>query len=84
MNDLVYRSSFHYHEGSDAISVWFSGAHLGDGGFHMAMASARYPYADFLRKVESTPSPTRIERERFEQLSVELLSARTSFEQGFP
>lgn len=84
MNDLVYRSSFHYHEASDAISVWFSGASLGDGGFHMAMASARYPYADFLRKVDRTPSPTLIERERFEQLSVELLSARTAFEQGFP
>jgi hypothetical protein len=84
MNDLVYRSSFHYHEGSDAISVWFSGASVGDGGFHMAMASARYPYADFLRKVGRSASPTIIERERSEQLSVELLAARSAFERDFP
>jgi hypothetical protein len=83
LNDLVYRSTFHYHEASDAVSVWFSGARLGDGGFHFAMASARYPYADLIRRVNSA-SPTLIERERSEVMSVELLSARTSFEHDFP
>jgi hypothetical protein len=84
LNDLVYRSTFHYHEASDAVSVWFSGARLGDGGFHFATASARYPYADLIRKVNGSASPTIIERERAEQLSVELLSARTAFANEFP
>jgi hypothetical protein len=84
LNDLVYRSTFHYHEASDAVSVWFSGARLGDGGFHFATALARYPYADLIRKVNGSASSTIIERERSEQLSVELLSARTAFANGFP
>lgn len=83
LNDLVYRSTFHYHEASDAVSVWFSGARIGDGGFHFAMASARYPYADLMRKVAGA-SPTLIERERSEQVSAQLLSARTAFERDFP
>jgi len=83
MNDLVYRSSFHYHEASDAVSVWFSGARLGDGGFHMAMASARYPYTELIRKV-SAASPLLLERESSPQVSAELLAARTTFERGFP
>jgi hypothetical protein len=84
LNDLVYRSTFHYHEASDAVTVWFSGARLGDGGFHFSTASARYPYADLIRKVNGSASPTIIERERSEQLSVELLSARIAFANGFP
>jgi hypothetical protein len=83
LNDLVYRSTFHYHEGSDAVSVWFSGAQLGDGGFHFAMASARYPYADLIRRV-SGASPMILERERSGQVSVELMAARTAFERDFP
>ncbi len=83
LNDLVYRSTFHYHEGSDAVTVWFSGARVGDGGFHFAMASARYPYADLIRRV-SGASPTIIERDLSAQLSTVLLSARIAFEQNFP
>ena len=83
LNDLVYRSTFHYHEASDAVSVWFSGARIGDGGFHFAMASARYPYADLLRRVNGT-SPMIMQRERSAQVSVELRSARSVFEKDFP
>jgi len=83
MNDLVYRSTFHYHEASDAVTVWFSGAKLGEGGFHFAMARARYPYADLIRKVNGAPAAS-IERDMAGSLSVELLSARTSFERAFP
>jgi len=83
LNDLVYRSTFHYHEGSDAVTVWFTGARIGDGGFHFSMAAARYPYADLVRRV-SGASPTMIERERAGQVSEELLSARTAFEREFP
>ena len=68
---------------SDAVTVWFSGARAGEGGFHFAMASARYPYADLIRRV-SGASPAMIERERTGLLSVELLSARTAFEHEFP
>jgi len=83
LNDLVYRSTFHYHEGSDAVTVWFSGAQLGDGGFHFATASARYPYADLLRRVNGA-SPMIMQREQSGQMSVELLSARSEFEHDFP
>ena len=83
MNDLVYRSTFHYHEASDAVTVFFSGARLGDGGFHFAMASARYPYADLIRRVSGSSSAM-IERERAGLLSAELLSARSAFEHAFP
>lgn len=83
LNDLVYRSTFHYHEASDAVSVWFSGAQLGDGGFHFATASARYPYVDLIRRVTGA-SPMIMQPERSGQVSVELLSARTTFERDFP
>ncbi|MBW8771304.1 MAG: exo-alpha-sialidase [Gemmatimonadetes bacterium] len=83
LNDLVYRSTFHYHEASDAVTVWFSGARLGDGGFHFATASARYPYADLVRRVTGA-SPAMIERERAGLLSVQLMAARTEFEHAFP
>jgi hypothetical protein len=83
LNDVVYRSTFHYFEASDAVAVWFTGARLGDGGLQFAMASARYPYADLIRKVTGA-SPAIIERDRSEQLSVELMSARTAFEHDFP
>ena len=83
LNDLVYRSTFHYHEASDAVSVWFSGAHIGDGGFHFAAASARYPYSELIRRV-SGASPMIMERERSGQASIELQSARSVFEHDFP
>jgi hypothetical protein len=83
MNDLVYRSTFHYHEASDAVSVWFSGARIGNGGFHFSTASARYPYPELIRRVNG-PSAMIIEREIAGQESKELRAARTSFESHFP
>ena len=83
MNDLVYRSSFHYHEASDAVSVWFSGAHIGDGGFHFSTASARYPYPELIRRVNA-PSATIIQRQTVGRVTEELRAARSSFENDFP
>jgi hypothetical protein len=83
LNDLVYRSTFHYHEASDAVSVWFSGARIGTGGFHFATASARYPYPELVRRV-SGPSTMIMQREIAGQVSEELQSARGSFEERFP
>lgn len=83
LNDLVYRSTFHYHEASDAVTVWFSGARIGSGGFHFATASARYHYDDLIRRV-SGPSPMIIQRETAAQVSVELQEARSAFERDFP
>ena len=83
LNDLVYRSTFHYHEASDVVTVWFSGARIGDGGFHFATAAARYPYADLIRRVSGT-SPTMLERDWAGEPSPELRAARAAFEREFP
>jgi hypothetical protein len=83
LNDLVYRSTFHYHEASDAVSVWFSGARVGTGGFHFATASARYSYADLIRRVNGASSAI-MEREGNGPVPVALQSARTAFEREFP
>jgi hypothetical protein len=83
LRDVVYRSSFHYHEGSDAVSVWFSGAHLDGKVFTYAVATARYPYADLLRRVGST-TPITLEREGTSVASTELKEARAQFEREFP
>ena len=83
LRDLVYRSSFHYHEGSDAVSVWFSGAHREGRGFVYAVASARYPYADLMRRVGGS-TPAILEREGAASISPELREARSRFEADFP
>jgi hypothetical protein len=83
MRDLVYRSSFHYHEGSDAVSVWYSGARLEGNAFRYAMASARYPYAELLGRVGGASSII-VEREGARGPSPELRAARSQFEHDFP
>jgi hypothetical protein len=83
MRDLVYRTSFHYHEGSDAVSVWFSGAHREGNGFVYAVASARYPYAELMRRVGGASQAT-LEREIATPVSPELREARARFEAAFP
>lgn len=55
MRDLVYRSTFRYFLKKDAIKLWFSGARKVGGAFHYSIATARYPRAEFMRRVE-TPS----------------------------
>ena len=83
LRDVVYRSSFHYHAGSDAVSVWFSGAHLDGKVFTYAVAMARYPYADLMRRVGGTP-PLALDREDMNTPSPELREARAQFEREFP
>ena len=83
MRDVVYRSSFHYHDASDAVSVWFSGARLEGNAFTYAVASARYPYADLLRRVGGA-SPIILEREGSSTATPELQAARSQFEREFP
>ena len=84
MRDIVYRSSFHYHEGSDAVSVWFSGARLEGKAFTYAVASARYPYAELLRRVGGA-SPITLEREGSSHaVAGAARGARPQFEREFP
>jgi hypothetical protein len=83
IRDLVYRSTFHYHDGSDAVSVWFSGAKLDGKIFHYAVAAARYSYPDLARRV-SGATPMILEREGSGVVSAELQGARQAFERDFP
>jgi hypothetical protein len=82
IRDLVYRSTFHYHEGSDAVSVWYSGARLEGGAFHYAVATARYPLSELLRRVGGS-STAKMERQRM-QPTPELSAARAAFANAFP
>ena len=83
LRDVVYRSSFHYHEGSDAVSVWFSGARLEGQTFTYAVASARYPYEELVRRVGGGASIV-LERSGVSEASPELREARRQFEREFP
>ena len=83
LRDLIYRSSFHYHDGSDAVSVWFSGARHQGNEFVYAVASARYPYAELMRRVGGGTAPL-LERESAMHVSPELRQARERFEADFP
>jgi hypothetical protein len=83
IRDLVYRSSFHYHDGSDAVSVWFSGARLEGRSFHYSVASARYPFPQLLRRVNGANSSI-LERSGSNAVSTELRTAREAFERDFP
>lgn len=49
---LVYRSTFHYHPASDAVSVWYSGARVEPPAYVYSGATARYPMTELLRRVE--------------------------------
>jgi len=83
IRDLVYRSTFRYHEGSDEVSVWFSGARYEDGAFHYGVALARYPFAEMMRRVSSAPSAALAMGER-EHVPRELRAARAAFVAAFP
>lgn len=83
LRDVVYRSSFHYHDGSDAVSVWFSGARIEGNTFRYAVASARYPYAELVRRVGGG-APIVLERSWATELSPEMREARKQFERDFP
>lgn len=83
LRDIVYRSSFHYHPVSDAVSVWFSGAHLDGRVFTFAVARARYPYADLLRRVDGGSSAV-LDLQPMTPVTPELREARAQFERDFP
>jgi hypothetical protein len=83
IRDLVYRSTFRYHEGSDAVSVWFSGARMEEGSFHYGVALARYPMDELLRRVNTAPAAT-LDRGEREHPSRELRAARAAFVADFP
>jgi hypothetical protein len=84
LNDLVYRSTFRYFSKSDVVYVWYSGAWLEQGDYHFSLATARYPLADLLARVERTApavaSRGPVERERSEQER----AAREAFANAFP
>jgi len=82
IRDLVYRSSFHYHDGSDAVSVWFSGARLEGRSFRYSVVSARYPFPELLRRVGGATAA--LERSVASAASAELRTAREAFEREFP
>jgi hypothetical protein len=83
IRDLVYRSTFRYHEGSDAVSVWFSGARLEGERFHYGVALARYPMADLLRRVSGGIAAT-TDLGAAERPPRELTVAREAFIADFP
>ena len=85
LRDLVYRSTFRYFPSDSAVRVWFSGARVEDGKFHYALATARYPLADLLRRVDalapaSQPLPVRAHDPR----DAPLQAARERFISAFP
>jgi hypothetical protein len=53
LRDLIYRSTFRYFSSSDVVTVWFSGAREEKGKFHYALATARYPLTELLRRVDA-------------------------------
>jgi hypothetical protein len=83
MRDIVYRSTFHYHDGSDAVSVWFSGARLEGKTWQYSVASARYPFAELLRRVDGS-APLATDRTARSAESADLKAAREAFERDFP
>jgi len=84
VRDLVYRSTFHYHPGSDVVSVWFSGGRVDEGtGLKCAVVSARYAYTDLLARV-SRGSAALLGREPSPVNTAALEAARAEFERNFP
>jgi len=81
--DLVYRSTFRYHEGSDAVSVWFSGARLENTRFTYGVALARYPMAELLRRVNTVATGS-LDMSGSRHASPELRAARAAFIADFP
>ncbi|MEO6527342.1 MAG: hypothetical protein ABIP93_12000 [Gemmatimonadaceae bacterium] len=83
ISDLVYRSTFHYHEKSEVVSVWYSGARVRDDVFQYAVVSARYSIADLLLRVSGSPGAT-VGRAESQRTSRSLIAAREQFIAEFP
>jgi len=83
IQDLVYRSTFRYHEGSDAVSVWFSGARMENSAFKYSVAMARYPMDELLRRVNTVAAGS-LDRGAGRRPTAELRAARAAFVADFP
>jgi hypothetical protein len=85
VRSVVYRSTFHYHPNSDAVTVWYSGARLEVGGYVFGGATARYPVSDLLQRVERTfDRHAEIHRARMEGTVPGDSVARAAFVAAFP
>lgn len=86
MRDLVYRSTFRYFAASDVVTVWFSGAREEKGAFHYSLATARYPRAELMRRVEAAnpDGPARNVSPIDDRHRAETDPARSAFINAFP
>ncbi|MDB4884914.1 MAG: hypothetical protein JWN79_352 [Gemmatimonadetes bacterium] len=85
VRSVVYRSTFHYHPNSDAVTVWYSGARLEVGGYVFGGATARYAVSDLLRRVErSFDVHTGVRRASIESAVTGDSIARAAFMSAFP
>ena len=85
LRDLVYRSTFRYFPSDSAVRVWFSGARVEEGKFHYALATARYPLAELLRRVDRpalTSQPSAMQAH--DPHDAPLQAARERFINAFP
>jgi hypothetical protein len=85
VGSLVYRSTFHYHPASDAVTVWYSGARLQDRGYVYGGATARYALPDLLARVDHA-FDVRASVRHAEELSAapDDSVARAAFVRAFP
>lgn len=85
LRDLVYRSTFRYFPSDSVVRVWFSGARVENERFHYAMAIARYPLAELLRRVNATtPTNASAAMRANEPRDARLQVARERFINAFP
>lgn len=84
LRDLVYRSTFRYFPSDSAVRVWFSGARVDNQQFHYAMAIARYPLAELLRRVNAPPAAPRTTPMRAHDPNAAASRARERFINAFP
>jgi hypothetical protein len=85
LRDLVYRSTFRYYPADNAVRVWYSGARVENERFHYAMAVARYPLSELLRRVNEPSAAKSISVMRtHDPRDAQLQAARRTFVNAFP
>lgn len=84
LQDLVYRSTFRYFSNGDVVTVWYSGARREGRDFHYAVASARYPLDELLRRVGPAPGYAAPSRQAVPRPTYEDSVARAAFVAAFP
>jgi hypothetical protein len=84
LHDLIYRSSFRYFANDDVVMVWFSGAREEATGLRYSLATARYPLAELLRRVNA-PRPASASRQQSDTGGrTRPSAARLAFIEAFP